>query len=151
MQEDLKSVLREVLKRKGIRNYELADAMHTTATNVSNWLSDTRPIPDHVLLELPSVINDFWFGIQWSCLLFKLNLIAENRYNEDPQSQQVRAAKEEKERVAMESKAKDLRSVPREQWTSDEVGFMKLYFKEKQEELQAEIESLAMDEQEVMA
>lgn len=151
MQEELKKALREVLKRKDIRNYELADSMHTTATNVSNWLSDTRPIPDHVLLELPTVINDFWFGVQWSCLLFKIDLITDNPYSRQALAQQVRANNEELDRKALEAKAEGIRSKQRSSWTDEDIEFMKKYHKEKQEEIQAEIQSFAADEQEVMA
>ena len=150
MQEELKNTLREVLKRKNIRNYELADLMHTTTTNVSNWLSDTRPIPDHVLLELPTVIQDFWFGVKWSCLLFKIDLVADNPYSQQALAQQIRANNEELDRKALEAKAEGIRSKQRCLWTDKEVEFMKQYHKEKQEEIQAEIESFAIDEQEVM-
>lgn len=139
MTVNIKTELAEAIDRTGWQKNILAQAMHTTKSNVSNWLSADRDIPNVTLFELTKVLQDYKFNCKVAEYITGIHILADDGdFEATPQAQYFRAKKEESERKALDDDITILLGKRPSERTQADVDEIKRYLKEFDEESETE-------------
>ncbi|XRJ97003.1 hypothetical protein ACPBEI_11580 [Latilactobacillus sakei] len=132
---EIKQEADEAIKRSGWKKSYIADALHTTATNISNWLSPDRNFPLQALSDLANLLGDYRFSCIAAEYTFGILLLPTDHLQDVPQNRYFASIKEENERKALEDGLfMAIMAKSPETWTDKEIDYMKLYSRELEEE-----------------
>lgn len=84
--ETVRRELVETLNKKDMSQSELADLIHTTKSNISNYLNPHRNIPNTALIAIAEALDDVRFRLVAATYVFKFPFVSEDEFKNDPQS-----------------------------------------------------------------
>ncbi|KRN29208.1 hypothetical protein IV38_GL000088 [Lactobacillus selangorensis] len=121
---DLQAVkveLQKAIDRQQLTKDQLAHFIHTTPSNISNFLNPNRGIPDERLRELSEALDDVRFRFVVASYFSQIDLLDNsNEYNDDPQSRL--AAIDSNELSVSEARKRARELLSKSKKTSDEFS-----------------------------
>lgn len=137
---DIKHELAEAIQRTGWQKNILAEAMHTTQSNVSNWLSYTRKgIPNQALIDLADILDDYRFRCVVAEKLTGVHILSQNHeFADQPQAQYFSSAKEEDDRKKLDPEITIILGKRREDRTNSDRKLVLNYLSELDQEIEEE-------------
>lgn len=135
----IRNEMKNAIARSGQSEKRIAVALHTTPSNIANWLMPTRTLPLQRLIDLANYLDDMRLRCKIWEYQFGFPMISDQQLNGNtPIAWIISSSKEEADRHKLELKAQLILNKPPKMATKEDLIEVQKFYKELREEVESE-------------